>query len=115
MRYCLVLILFALAAPAAAATPEEKLAAAGLRIPRADPPVAHFAQTVRSGNLLFIAGHGHCGTDVVKGKLGREFKVEQGYAYSRRVALCMLASIKADVGELSRVKRFVRIFGMVNS
>lgn len=115
MRYAMALALLALAAPAAAATPEERLAAASLTLPPAYPPVATFAQTVRTGNLLFVAGHAHCGTDVVKGKLGREFTIEQGYAYARRVGLCLLASVKADIGELSRVKRFVRIMGMVNA
>jgi enamine deaminase RidA (YjgF/YER057c/UK114 family) len=115
MRGWLALALFMVGAPAVAATPEERLAAAGLALPRADPPVATFAQTVRTGNLLFVAGHAHCGTEVVKGKLGREFTVEQGNAYARRVGLCLLASIKADIGELSRVKRFVRIMGMVNA
>lgn len=115
MRYGLAFALLVFAAPAAAATPEERLAAAGLSLPPAFPPVATFAQTVRTGNLLFVAGHAHCGTDLVQGKLGREFTIEQGYAYARRVGLCLLASVKADVGELSRVKRFVRIMGMVNA
>lgn len=115
MRCWLALALLVFAAPTAAATPEERIAAAGLKLPPAYPPVATFAQTVRTGNLLFVAGHAHCGTDVVKGKLGREFTIEQGYLYARRVGLCLLASIKADLGELSRVKRFVRIMGMVNA
>lgn len=115
MRYLLLIASFLVAAPAAAATPEQRLAAAGLSLPAVQPPVATFANTVRSGNLLFVAGHAHCEADVVKGKLGREFTIEQGQAYARRVGLCLLASIKADVGELSRVKRFVRIMGMVNA
>ena len=115
MRNWLAFALFVFAVPASAATPEERLEAAGLALPPADPPVATFAQTVRTGNLLFVAGHAHCGTEVVKGKLGREFTIEQGNAYARRVGLCLLASIKKDVGELSRVKRFVRIMGMVNA
>ena len=115
MRVWLALALLICTTPAAAATPEERLAAAGLSLPAVQPPVATFANTVRSGSLLFVAGHAHCEADVVKGKLGREFTIEQGQAYARRVGLCLLASIKADVGELSRVKRFVRIMGMVNA
>ena len=115
MRIWLGLALFFSAVPAVATTPEERLASAGLSLPAVQPPVATFANTVRSGNLLFVAGHAHCESDVVKGKLGREFSIEQGQAYARRVGLCLLASIKADVGELSRVKRFVRIMGMVNA
>ena len=76
MRFWLTVILLVVAMPVAAATPEERLAAAGFTLPKADPPVAHFALTVRTGNLLFVSGHTHCGPDVVKGKLGREFNVE---------------------------------------
>ena len=115
MRYFFAVAILAVASPAVAATPEQRLAAAGLALPAPQPPVATFANTVRSGNLLFVAGHAHCESDVVKGKLGREFTIEQGQAYARRVGLCLLASIKAEVGELSRVQRFVRIMGMVNA
>lgn len=115
MRYPLALALLLFSTPAAAATPEEKLAAAGLKLPPADAPVATFSQTVRTGNLLFVAGHARCGKEIIKAKVGREFTTEQGYAYAREVGLCLLASVKADLGELSRVKRFVRIMGMVNA
>ena len=115
MKGWLALAFFVSALPAAAATPEERLAAEGLTLPPADPPIATFAQTVRTGNLLFVAGHAACGTEFVKGKLGREFTIEQGYAYARRVGLCLLASVKSEVGELSRIRRVVRIMGMVNA
>jgi enamine deaminase RidA (YjgF/YER057c/UK114 family) len=95
-------------------SPEQKLAAAGYRLPPPDPPVANFANAVQAGNLLFFAGHGECGQTLKFGKVGAELTVEEGIRSAERVALCMLASAKAAIGDLSRIERFVRIFGMVN-
>jgi enamine deaminase RidA (YjgF/YER057c/UK114 family) len=96
-------------------SPEQKLAAAGLVLPDPDPPVANFANAVQASNFLFLAGHGECGQTLKSGKVGVELTVEQGRRSAERVALCMLASAKAEIGDLSRIERFVRIFGMVNA
>jgi enamine deaminase RidA (YjgF/YER057c/UK114 family) len=96
-------------------TPEARLEAAGYRLPAAPKPVANYVTSVRTGNLLFLSGHGECGERYTRGKLGRDLTVEQGRQSAEKVGLCMLATIKAAVGELSRVKRFVRILGMVNA
>lgn len=102
----------AAAAEAPAPGPEQKLAAAGLRLPPADPPSNNFANAVVAGNMLFLAGHGECGTTLKLGKVGAELTLEEGRRSAERVALCMLASAKAEIGDLSRIERFVRIFGM---
>lgn len=111
-------LLFALetaaAAQAPAPSPEQKLAAAGLQLPPPDPPTNNYANAVVAGNLLFLAGHGECGKTLKSGKVGAELTLEEGRRSAERVALCMLASAKAEIGDLSRIKRFVRIFGMVN-
>jgi len=96
-------------------TPETRLAAAGYTLPAPPEPVATYVTSVRTGNLLFLSGHGECGEKYTRGKLGRDLTVEQGRQSAEKVGLCMLATIKASVGELSRVKRFVRILGMVNA
>lgn len=98
-----------------AETPESRLAAAGYTLPPPPRPVATYVTSVRTGNLLFLSGHGECGEKFTRGKLGRDLTVEQGRQSAEKVGLCMLATIKAAVGELSRVKRFVRILGMVNA
>lgn len=102
------------AAPALAETPEERLAAKGLTLPEPVKPVATYVTAARTGNLLILSGHGQCGKQA-SGKLGADFSVEQGRASAEQVGLCMLATIKANVGELSKVKRFVRILGFVNA
>lgn len=96
-------------------TPEARLAAAGYAIPVAPRPVATYVTSVRTGNLLFLSGHGECGETLKTGKVGRDLTLEEGVRSAERVGLCMLATIKAAVGELSRVKRFVRILGMVQT
>jgi enamine deaminase RidA (YjgF/YER057c/UK114 family) len=103
----------AMASPAD--TPEARLAAAGFTLPPPPKPVATYVTSVRTGNLLFLSGHGECGEPYTRGKLGRDLTVEQGRRSAEKVGLCMLATIKAAVGELSRVRRFVRILGMVNA
>jgi enamine deaminase RidA (YjgF/YER057c/UK114 family) len=98
-----------------AMTPEARLAAAGHLLPRAPDPVATYVTSVRTGNLLFLSGHVECGQPFTTGKVGGELTLEQGRQSAEKVGLCMLATIKAAVGELSKVKRFVRILGMVQS
>lgn len=115
-RYLLTLVLL-IAASAFAETPEERLEAAGYTLPEPTKPVAVYVTRVQTGNLLFLSGHGECGPleDITKGKVGRDLTVEEGKRSAELVGLCMLATIKDEVGELSRVKRFVRILGMVNA
>ncbi len=96
-------------------TPEARLAAAGYTLPDPPKPVATYLTSVRTGNLLFLSGHGECGGSPKSGKVGRDLTVEEGVRSAERVGLCMLATIKAAVGDLSKVKRFVRILGMIQT
>lgn len=115
MRAAFVALVTVLAAASAQAeTPEQRLAAKGYTLPPPVKPVATYVTSAQSGKLLFLSGHGQCGTQA-SGKLGAELSVEEGRASAEKVGLCMLSTIKASVGELSRVKRFVRILGFVNS
>ena len=98
-----------------AATPEERLADAGYTLPAPAKPVAAYVTWRRSGNVLYLSGHGECGRPFTTGKVGKDLTLEQGKASAEQVGLCMLATIKAAVGELSGVKQFLRIDGMVNA
>ncbi|MCG8467490.1 MAG: RidA family protein [Gemmatimonadetes bacterium] len=113
-------VLFALGAgfaPLGAQTPEDRLAELGIELPTPDAPIANFVKAVTTGNLVFVAGHGPCGglDESNTGKVGLDHSVEEGYAIARWVGVCMLASLKREIGELSRVSRIVRAFGMVNA
>jgi enamine deaminase RidA (YjgF/YER057c/UK114 family) len=97
--------------------PEQRLKELGLVLPSPARPIANYVPAVRTGNLLFLAGHGPCGelSEKVRGKVGQERTVEEGYEAARQTALCLLATVKAEVGDLNKVKRIVRVFGMVNT
>lgn len=107
----LFLILFLLNLPAISQTPEEKLAGLGIDLPEVSQPVANYVKWRKAGNLIYLAG---TGSDV-KGKLGRDLTVEQGYEASRETGIKILATLKAACGELSNIKQFVKVRGMVNS
>ena len=98
----------------AEATLKEK----GITLPPPSTPLANYVGAVRTGNLLYLSGHGpiHTGGKAsITGKLGRELTIEQGYAAAREVGLCLLATTRASLGSLDRVKRVVKVLGMVNS
>lgn len=91
---------------------EQKLASLGLMLPRGTVPVANFVTTVQTGNLLFVSGHI---STKLRGKLGRDVTKEQGYEAARQIALDILGSLHDALGDLDRVKRFVKLLGLVNS
>ena len=82
------------------------------------PPVANYVNAVRTGNLLYLAGKGGPpGPDGKRpqGKVGREYTVEQGYQHARATGLEILAVLRHELGSLDRVKRVVKVLGMVNA
>jgi enamine deaminase RidA (YjgF/YER057c/UK114 family) len=95
---------------------EKKLKDLGILLPEAPRPIANYVPAVRVGNLLFVSGHGpyNDGKTVTAGKLGRELTIEQGYLVARNVAINCLASAKAALGDLDRIKKVVKLLGMVN-
>ncbi len=98
------------------ADPEQRLRDLGLTLPAPPQPLAHFELAVRSGPLLFLAGHAPLrdGAFQYVGKVGREWTQEQGYEAARLTALNMLATLKRELGELRRVRRVVKLLGLVN-
>ncbi len=95
---------------------EKKLKELGLTLPAPQKPIANYVKAVRSGNLVFLAGHGPSnadGTDI-SGKVGKDLTVPQGYEAAKSVGLNLLTSLKAEIGDLNKVKRIVKVLGMVN-
>jgi enamine deaminase RidA (YjgF/YER057c/UK114 family) len=97
--------------------PEARLAAMGVTLPVPGPNRGAFDRAVRTGNLVFLAGHAPCGEwdGEGRGKVPSERTLEEAQAAARQVAICLLGSLKAEVGDLARVTRIVRVFGMVNA
>src|ERR1700736_10888 len=98
-------------------TPEERLTELGLELPQTPQSIANYVGAVQTGNLLFLSGKG---PDIVGGrswlgKLGAELATEEGYEAARDCMLNLLAVLRDELGELSRVRRVVKLLGMVNS
>lgn len=95
---------------------EEKLREAGVELPETPSPRANYVGAVRTGNLVFVSGHGpvKAGGGMITGKLGRDLSTEDGYEAAKRCAVQCLASLKGEIGDLDRVRRVVKLLGMVN-
>jgi enamine deaminase RidA (YjgF/YER057c/UK114 family) len=112
MKYTLLLLVLLGVAPLIEAqTPEQRLEELGITLPEFSKPVANYVKWRKSGNLLFLAGDG----STMKGKLGKDLTVEQGYQAARMTGIEILSTLKAACGELSNIKQFVKVLGMVNS
>ena len=98
-------------------TPETKLKDLGLSLPEPAAPVANYVPYVTSGNLVFISGQiSKIGDEEVKGRLGQGMSIETGQAAARLSALNLIAQMKAACGgDLSRVKRIVKLGGFVQA
>jgi len=96
---------------------ERHLQELGIELPKATSPMANYVNAVRAGNLLFLAGKGPGlpGHPLPVGKVGRDFTKEQGYEFARQTGLSLIAAMKAELGDLDRVKRIVKVLGMVNA
>ncbi|MFN0070318.1 MAG: RidA family protein [Chloroflexota bacterium] len=96
---------------------EKRLEELGLDLPIRTGPLANYVSTVRTGNLVFVSGHGPTleGKPMYVGKLGADMDLETGYAAAKLTMLNCLASLKIELGDLDRVKRVVKLLGMVNA
>lgn len=94
---------------------EARLQERNITLPPVPRPVANYVHAVRVGNLLFMAGNTPGREWTPKGKVGRDLTIEQGYQAARQAGLIMLAKVRGELGSLDRVKRVVKVFGMVNS
>ena len=100
-----------------AQSPEENLKALGIVLPKQSAPIANYVNYVRTGNLIFFSGSGPSVQDqgYVKGKLGKDLTIDLGKEAARITGINMIASLKNAVGDLNKVKRIVKVVGMVNS
>lgn len=96
---------------------EARIRELGITLPAPTGPGANRVPAVRTGNLVYLSGHGPApGPDgkVAAGKVGRDHTEAQGYAIARSVGLALLATLRTEVGSLDRVTRIVKVLGMVN-
>ena len=97
--------------------PEQKLNDLGIKLHELSIPKANYVHAVRTGNLIFLAGKGPSNEkgESIKGKLGKDLDIDEGYAASRLVGIRQLSVLKAELGNLNKVKRIVKVKGMVNA
>ena len=93
----------------------KRLAGLGLVLPTVFPPAGNYLGCVVDDGLVFVGGHGPiAGTEIVRGKVGGDLSLEDGRRAARMTALSILATLQAELGDLDRVERIVKVFGMVN-
>ena len=92
---------------------EKKLEEMGLELPEIPKPMANYEPAVRTGDLLFLSGHGPQ-QNIPKGKVRKELTLEEGYEAAKSTALCLISTIKNTIGDLDKVKRIVKLVGFVN-
>ncbi|MGQ0737532.1 MAG: RidA family protein [Bacteroidota bacterium] len=95
---------------------EAKLKEKGITLIPPPSPIANYINAVRAGNLLYLSGRGPWKADgtYMTGKVGRNLTIEQGYEAARLTAISHLAVLKTELGSLNKVKRIVKVLGMVN-
>lgn len=95
---------------------EARLAELGITLPVPPTPVASYVTFVRTGDLVFTSGHPPQAEDGgwITGKVGVDLSVDEGAEAARRTAIGLLATLRAELGSLDRVRRIVKVLGMVN-
>ena len=97
-------------------SPEQNFEKLGLILPPAPKPLGVYTPSLVVGNFLYLSGHGTVKPDgsLIVGRIGEDLDIEQGKLAARQVGLAMLATIKSSLGSLDRVKRVIKVLGMVN-
>jgi enamine deaminase RidA (YjgF/YER057c/UK114 family) len=95
---------------------DKKLKELGIELYAPTRPMGNYVKVVRTGNLLYFAGHGPTRADNsnITGKVGKDLTVEQGYEAAKQTGIALLSTLKAEIGDLNKVKRIVKVLGMVN-
>jgi enamine deaminase RidA (YjgF/YER057c/UK114 family) len=98
------------------ATAEENFAALGLTLPPAPTPIGVYTPALIDGDHLYLSGHGTLKEDgtLIVGRIGADMDMEAGKLAARQVGLAMLSTIRHKVGSLDRIKRVIKVLGMVN-
>ncbi len=97
--------------------PDLRIEKLGLVLPPAPNPAGVYKPVLVVDNLLYVSGQGPVNTDgsLIKGRLGADMDTDEGKLAARQVGLTMLSTIKAHFGDLKKIKRLVKVLGMVNS
>ncbi|MBL7835413.1 MAG: RidA family protein [Cyclobacteriaceae bacterium] len=116
MRVLYIVLLIGFSICASAQDAEKKLKELKIELLKPAAPIGTYTKAVRVGNLIFLSGHGPLKADgsYMTGKVGKDATLEQAFMAARQTAISMLSTLKAEVGDLNKVKRVVKVLGMVN-
>jgi enamine deaminase RidA (YjgF/YER057c/UK114 family) len=93
----------------------ERLESLGLTLPPVFPPAANYLGCVVDDGIVYVGGHGPiAGADIIRGKVGRDLSLDDGRRAARMTALSILATLQSELGDLDRIERIIKVFGMVN-
>jgi enamine deaminase RidA (YjgF/YER057c/UK114 family) len=97
-------------------TPDENFAQTGLNLPPAPAPLGVYKPYLIDGKYLYVSGHGTVQDDksLIIGRIGADMDMEQGKLAARQVGLAILSTIQTNLGSLNKVKRVIKVLGMVN-
>ncbi|MHA6643596.1 RidA family protein [Mesorhizobium sp. A623] len=98
-------------------SPYDQITALALELPTAPAPIGTFRNVLQVGNILYVSGQGPLDRNGIlhKGKVGRDISIEVAYGHARLTGLNILAVLSTHLGDLARVKRFVKLLGFVNA
>ena len=110
---CVLLLLFTVNAQQTKTDPEARIKELGIQLIKPTPPIANYVKAVRVGNLVYLSGHGPDKPEggVVTGKVGSDLTLEQGRDAARLAGISLLSTLKAEIGDLNKVKRIVKVIG----
>ncbi len=96
---------------------EKRIEELNITLQKSKKPIANYLDAVQTGNLIFLSGKGPRNNDgnFITGKLGKDLTVDQGYNAARLVAITQLSVLKELIGDLNKVEKIVKVFGMVNA
>jgi enamine deaminase RidA (YjgF/YER057c/UK114 family) len=117
MRYIIIVfITLCSAANLFAQDVEKKLKEQKIELLKPSSPIGTYVKAVKVGNLVYLSGHGPTKADgtTITGKVGKDIQIEQAYMAARQTAISMLSTLKTEIGDLNKVKRVVKVLGMVN-
>ncbi|HNP06513.1 MAG TPA: RidA family protein [Cyclobacteriaceae bacterium] len=119
MKYFITVIclsLFAVGAFAQKIDYDKRVEELGITLTPPSTPSANYVKAVRVGNLLYLSGHGPSRPEggSITGKVGQDLTTDEGYDAARQVGIALLSTMKAELGSLNKIKRMVKVLGMVN-
>jgi enamine deaminase RidA (YjgF/YER057c/UK114 family) len=97
-------------------TPDERFIQLNLTLPPAPTPLGVYKPLLITGSFVYVSGHGTVKEDksLIIGRIGKDFTADEGKLAARQVGLAILATLKENLGSLSRIRRVIKVFGMVN-